>query len=92
MPRPKLKRFLTCRPSCYCFKPRGIPMRNLKEVILELDELEALKLHEVDDLSQKQSAKKMGISQPTFHRILASAYKKSATALVKGYLIRLRTE
>jgi len=67
-------------------------MRNLKEVVLETDELEALKLHEVDGLPQKTSAKKMGISQPTFHRILASAYQKSATALVKGYLIRLRTK
>jgi len=92
MPRPKLKRFLTCSPSCYCFKPRGVPMRNLKEVTLETDELEALKLHEVDGLSQKKAAEKMGVSQPTFHRILASAYKKSATALVKGHLIRLKAE
>jgi len=65
-------------------------MRHLDEVILESDELEALKLHEVEKLSQKVAAQKMGISQPTFHRILASAYQKTATALVKGHLIRIQ--
>jgi uncharacterized protein len=90
MPRPKIRRLLSCRPSCFCFKPRGIPSRQLKEIILKHEELEALKLHEVDGLNQEESAQKMGISQPTFHRILASAYQKTATALVKGHLIRIR--
>ncbi len=90
MPRPKIKRLLSCNPSCICFKPRGVPARQLKEVILNHDELEALDLHEVKSLNQKDSARRMGVSQPTFHRILASAYKKTATALVKGYVIRIK--
>ncbi len=64
-------------------------MRELEEVVLRLDELEALKLYEVDDFDQIQSAKKMGVSQPTFGRILASARKKVAQAIIGGQAIRI---
>ena len=57
---------------------------------MEEDEVEAIKLHDVDDLDHITSAKKMGISQPTFGRILDSAYKKIAKALIKGKAIRIR--
>jgi len=53
------------------------------------DELEALKLYEVDGLEQTKAAKKMEISQPTFARILASANKKVSEALIKGKAIRM---
>jgi predicted DNA-binding protein (UPF0251 family) len=58
-------------------------------VVLEHDEIEALKLHDVDGLDQIGAAKKMKISQPTFGRILDSAYKKIADALIKGKAIRI---
>jgi len=77
------------QPDVLYFKPQGIPMHQLKEVILLPDELEALKLYEVDDLDQTESAKKMNISQPTFARILDSAQKKVAGAIVKGKAIRI---
>ena len=51
-------------------------MRYLEEVVLEKDELEALKLHDVDELDQTAAAEKMGISQPTFARTLNKVYKK----------------
>ena len=57
--------------------------------MLDPDELEALKLHDVDDLEQIDAAKKMKISQPTFARILNSAYKKIAEAIIKGKAIRI---
>jgi len=63
-------------------------MRNLEEVVLEPDELEAIKLHDVDDLEQKAAAAKMGISQPTFARTLDKAYKKVAQALIRGKALR----
>ena len=53
------------------------------------DELEALKLHDIDGLEQIGAADKMRISQPTFGRILNSAYKKVAEAVVKGKAIRI---
>jgi predicted DNA-binding protein (UPF0251 family) len=56
------------------------------------DELEALKLHDVDGLEHVQAAKKMKISQPTFGRILDNAYKKLADALIKGKAIRIEEQ
>ncbi len=89
MPRPKIRRCCRFRPCVCYFKPRGIPLRHLEEVVLDPDELEALKLHDVDDLEQIDAAKKMKISQPTFARILNSAYKKIAEAIIKGKAIRI---
>jgi len=76
-------------PGVYYFKPQGVPMRQLEEVVLLPDELEALKLHEHDKLPQTEAAVKMKISQPTFARILALAYRKIASALIEGKAIRL---
>lgn len=77
------------KPNVYYFKPRGIPLRELEEIILLPDELEALKLHDVDGLEQIQAAEKMRISQPTFGRILNQAYKKVAQAIILGKAIRI---
>lgn len=89
MPRPKINRCLRFRPNVYYFKPQGVPLRHLEEVILESDELEALKLHDIDSLGQIEAAKKMKVSQPTFARILDSAYKKIAEGIIKGKAIRI---
>jgi predicted DNA-binding protein (UPF0251 family) len=89
MPRHKIPRCVRFNPDVYYFKPRGIPLRLLEEVILLADELEALKLYNVDGLDQTKSAQKMKISQPTFARILSSADKKIAEAIIKGKAIRI---
>jgi len=90
--RPKIRRCLRFKPNVYYFKPRGIPLRFLEEVILLPDELEALKLYEVDGLDQKKAALKMKISQPTFARVLDSAIKKVVLAIVKGKAIKISTK
>ncbi len=64
-------------------------MRFLQEVEIFPDELEALKLHDVDGLSQTEAAEKMGISQPTFARTINKAYRKISKALISGLAIRL---
>jgi len=64
-------------------------MRFLEEVILLPDELEALKLYEVDGLAQSEAGKEMGISQPTFARLLDRAQKKVAKAIIDGHAIRI---
>ena len=61
-------------------------------MVLESDELEALKLYEVDGMDQIRSAKRMKISQPTFARILGSAHKKVANAMINGMAIRIVKE
>ena len=92
MPRHKIPRCVRFNPDVIYFKPQGIPLRMLEEVVLRADELEALKLYDVDGLEQTQAAEKMKISQPTFARILDSAYKKIADALIKGKAIRIESK
>ncbi|MFH1896163.1 MAG: DUF134 domain-containing protein [bacterium] len=89
MPRHRIRRCLRFKPQVYYYKPQGVPLRHLEEVVLERDELEALKLKEVDNLLQEKAAQKMGISQPTFQRTLTSARKKVALAIIKGMAIRV---
>ena len=89
MVRPRKPRFLRYRPNVFYFKPRGVPLRFLEEVILSPAEWEALKLHDAEGLEQRKAAKKMGISQPTFQRTLEAAYKKIVEALVAGKAIRI---
>ncbi len=89
MPRHKMLRCVRFNPDVYYFKPQGIPLRMLEEVVLLPDEVEALKLYEVDGLEQIRACEKMKISQPTFARILASANKKISEAIIKGKAIRI---
>ncbi|PIS21952.1 hypothetical protein COT51_00055 [candidate division WWE3 bacterium CG08_land_8_20_14_0_20_41_15] len=92
MSRPKIPRCVRFNPDVYYFKPQGIPLRELEEVILLPDELEALKLYDVDGLEQTKAAAKMKISQPTFARILDLANKKVADALIEGKAIRIESK
>jgi predicted DNA-binding protein (UPF0251 family) len=89
MPRPKRHRIINFEPDVTYFKPRGVPMRILEEVRVAPDELQAIKLYDVDQLSQTEAAEKMGISQPTFARTIDKAHRKIAQALIGGRAIRL---
>ena len=80
---------IDCEPSVTYFKPRGVPLIELEKVSLAMDEFEALRLKDLEGLEQEQAATTMKVSQPTFHRILGSAHKKVADALVKGKAIRI---
>ena len=84
MPRPRCLRRVEGIPRCNFFKPSGIPTRDLEIVLLTLDELEALRLADHQGLYQEEAAKKMNISRPTFARLVESARKKTALALVEG--------
>ena len=89
MPRPRLCRKINFSPNVRYFKPQGIPLRELDEVELTLEELEALRLKNVEGLDQIEASKKMKTSQSTFQRILSSAYKKIAEALIEGKAIKI---
>jgi len=64
-------------------------LRELDEVELTLEELEALRLKNVEDLEQTEASKKMKTSQSTFQRILSSAYAKVSDALINGKAIKI---
>lgn len=89
MPRPRLCRRINFNPHIKYFKPQGVPMRELEEIELTAEELEALRLKNIENLDQIECAKKMNTSQSTFQRILSSAYKKTSQALVKGRVIKI---
>ena len=89
MARPRKSRCVSFNPSVTYFKPRAIPLSMLEEVGLNLDELEALRLCDLKNLDQLEAAKKMKVSRSTLQRILMSARKKIAEALIKGKAIRI---
>lgn len=89
MPRPRCRRRISFNPEVFYFKPRGRGLSTLEEVILERDELEALRLKDFLDYDQEKCAKEMNISQPTLHRILLSARKKVSDAIVNGKAIKI---
>ena len=89
MARPRIPRKINFEPGTTYFKPAGIPMRNLEEVVLSFEEAEALRLKDVEGYGQTRAAEKMKVSQPTFFRILSTARKKVAEAIVKGKAIKI---
>jgi predicted DNA-binding protein (UPF0251 family) len=89
MPRPRLRRRLRFFPQTDYFKPIGKPLRLLEEITLTQEELEALKLINLEELDQTKAAKKMSISQPTFNRTLKQARKKITQALTQGKAIKI---
>lgn len=89
MPRPRRRRRVWFEPNITYFKPRGIRLRDLDESVLTVDEFEAVRLKDFEGMDQIDAAKKMNISQPTFHRLLVSARKKLADAIVQGKAIKI---
>ena len=89
MPRPPKKRAVRHEPDVVYFKPAGVPMRLLEEVSLGLDELEALRLADLEKLSHEEVGQMMNVSRATAGRILAEARRKTAKALVHGWAIRV---
>lgn len=71
------------------FKPAGIPLRQLGEVVLTVDQVEALRLADGEGLYQDEAARRMGVSRATFGRIVAEARRNVALALVNGLAIRV---
>lgn len=89
MPRPPKWRRVEFIPQINYFKPVGIPLRNIDEVCLPVEELEAVRLKDYEGLEQEACAERMRVSRPTFHRILNSARLKIAEALITGKAIRV---
>lgn len=89
MTRPKYCRKVGSEPGSNYFKPEGIPASDLQVVIITLDEFEALRLADFEGLYHENSAAMMNISRQTFGRIIDSARKKIAEALVHGKALKI---
>lgn len=89
MPRPKRLRKIGFQPEITYFKPQGVTLAHLGEVGLNVDELEAIRLADFQEIGQTEAARRMKVSQSTLQRILKTARKKIAQALVTGKAIRV---
>lgn len=88
--RPKCVRTVEGIPAIDYFKPRGIPLMNLEAVHLTVEELEAIRLVDFEDLEQEQAATEMNVSRRTLARELKSGRKKIADALLHGKAIEIK--
>lgn len=88
MARPTKERRIEFIPENKYFKPAGIPMRDIEEVSLTLEEVEAVRLKDMEELNQEECASRMNVSRPTFQRVLIEARRKIADALITGKAIR----
>lgn len=84
MPRPISERRVRGWPRSRAFKPAGTPLRDLETVVITLDELESVRLADLEGLYQEAAAARMGVSRQTFGRIVETARRKIADALVNG--------
>lgn len=89
MARPQKNRIVACDPGASYFKPRGVPMLEIEEVRLTIDQMEAIRLADLEGLSQEEAGRKMGVSRATFGRIVKQARHTVAVALVHGKAILL---
>jgi predicted DNA-binding protein (UPF0251 family) len=89
MPRPRKMRLVSNPPRATFFKPQGVPLNNLKGVVLPVEGLEALRLADLEGLDQTRAAQRMGVSAATFCRVLAEARRITARALSQGLALRI---
>jgi len=89
MGRRHLWRRVSFVPPVTYFKPSGLPMTELQEVRLLIEEAEAIRLKDFEGLEQEEGARKMNVSRSTFSRVLDSARQKIADALLNGKAIRI---
>ena len=92
MPRPCIRRRIRGRPSSSYFKPLGIRMTELEESVLTMPEFEAIRLVDLNEVSQENAGENMRISQSTLSRILKAGRKKIADAIVNGKAIKIEND
>lgn len=90
MARPPHSRRVAFIPQVTYFRPAGVPLRSVEEVCLTIEEAEAIRLKDLEGLEQEECAQSMGVSRPTFARVLASGRLKMADAVLNGKAIRIQ--
>lgn len=89
MPRPHKWRRVEFEPTYTYFKPAGVPKRDLEELVLSVEEVEALRLKDLEGLEQEECAQRMEVSRPTFQRVLSMARVKLSQAIIEGKAIKI---
>lgn len=89
MPRPRKRRMLTQAPRPAIYKPAGVPLDGLRRVTLLHEEIEALRLADLEGLTQAEAAGRMQVSRSTFQRIVSQARRQVALALAEGHALQI---
>jgi len=88
MVRPTKKRQVSYIPEVKLFNPARVPKCKLEEVVLTIEEIEAIRLKDKLGLTQQEASEQMEVSRPTFQRVLIEARAKIADALIEGKAIK----
>lgn len=88
MPR-RFRRRLSMRVPDRYFKPVGVPLRDIEEVVITKEDLEALRLRYLKNMNQNNASASMNISQSQYQRDLSETMKKITEALVGGKALRI---
>ena len=83
------QRWVTGMPPIASFQPAGVPDHDQKTVVLTIEELEAIRLVDLEGMYQEEAALEMGVSRKTLWNDLKSGRKKVAEALINGWAIRI---
>lgn len=89
MARPRKRRIIPQDPTPATYKPAGVPLDGLRRVTLLQEEREALRLADLEGLTQAEAAGRMGISRSTFQRVVSRARRQVALALTAGYALEI---
>jgi len=89
VPKPKKNRFVEQPPAVTYYKPQGIPLYQLEQVVLNVDEFEAIRLVDYEGLHLENAARQLNVSRATCARIIDSAHRKIGTAFTHGHAIRI---
>ncbi len=89
MPRRRKRARIGYRFGKICFKPCGMPRYNIDKVTLSYDELEAIRLADLEGMYQQDASQLMNVSRPTFSRIIERAHQKIAEALIHSKAIEI---
>ena len=84
MVRPRKLRFVGMEPGFRMFKPVGIPAVDMEQIVLTLDEFEAIRLVDFDGMDHEGASELIGVSRPTLSRLVEQARHKVADAVVTG--------
>jgi predicted DNA-binding protein (UPF0251 family) len=76
-------------PQAAIFKPAGLPLDQLRRIVLLQEELEALRLADLEGLTQAEAARRMGISRSTFQRIVVQARRQVVLAIADGHALQI---
>jgi predicted DNA-binding protein (UPF0251 family) len=71
------------------YKPAGMPLDQMRQVTLLQEEREALRLADLEGLTQAEAAERMGVSRSTFQRVVSHARHQVALALSEGHALRI---